>query len=206
MAHQPVERSSTPRRRRDPKATRDRLVRAALELFTTQGYHASTTPQIAERAAVAEGTIYRHFENKEQLLNDLYRAAVRLFTAAVKDSPASAGCRERLRGIAAHWFELADRDPALVKLVFLTPHGKLLDSRSRAAHQELRAALGQVVAAGKSGGAVRPGSVDLWIDVWMAVVVLALEHIATGDWSGQHPNAEQLAHAAWDAIRTPAGS
>ena len=61
--------------RRDGEATRQRLLRAALELFTTTGFQATTTPAIAERAGVAEGTIYRHFPGKEQLLNEVYRAA-----------------------------------------------------------------------------------------------------------------------------------
>ena len=49
--------------------TRDRLLEAARELFTTAGYHATTTPILAQRAGVAEGTIYRHFPSKSALLN-----------------------------------------------------------------------------------------------------------------------------------------
>jgi len=47
--------------------THQRLVRAALELFTTTGYHLTTTPLIAKKAGVAEGTIYRHFASKQHL-------------------------------------------------------------------------------------------------------------------------------------------
>ncbi len=87
MSHppSPVGSAETPAkpRRRDPKNTRERLVRAALDLFTTQGYHASTTPQVARRAGVAEGTIYRHFTSKEQLLNEIYRGAARMFTEII---------------------------------------------------------------------------------------------------------------------------
>src|ERR1700704_5803480 len=55
---------STPSKR-DGAATRQKLLRAALELFTTVGFRATTTPEIAARADVAEGTIYRHFTSKE---------------------------------------------------------------------------------------------------------------------------------------------
>ena len=51
--------------------TRQRLIRAALELFTTRGYHDTTTAQIAKKAGIAEGTIYRHFASKQQLMNEL---------------------------------------------------------------------------------------------------------------------------------------
>src|SRR5256885_1851203 len=57
--------------------TRERLVRAALELFTAHGYHETTTPQIAKKAGVAEGAIYRHFTSKQHCFNELYRTAAR---------------------------------------------------------------------------------------------------------------------------------
>ena len=53
--------------------TRDRLLEAARDLFTTVGYHATTTPLLAKRAGVAEGTIYRHFPSKQALLNAAYQ-------------------------------------------------------------------------------------------------------------------------------------
>ena len=62
---------------RDAEATRQRLLRAALELYTTEGYRAATTERIASRAGVAEGTIYRHFRGKEELFNEAYRGALR---------------------------------------------------------------------------------------------------------------------------------
>ena len=61
--------------KRDGAATRQKLIRAALELFTTVGFRATTTPEIAARAEVAEGTIYRHFSGKEELLLAAYREA-----------------------------------------------------------------------------------------------------------------------------------
>src|SRR5438309_9763206 len=77
--------------------TRQRLIRAALELFTTTGYHFTTTPLIARKAGVAEGTIYRHFDSKQHLLNELYRAAGRWAGRQVKEADAlKVGPREKL--------------------------------------------------------------------------------------------------------------
>ncbi|BAZ32837.1 TetR family transcriptional regulator protein [Cylindrospermum sp. NIES-4074] len=49
-------------------STRQRLIQAALELFTAQGVIATTTRQIAEKAQVNEVTLFRHFGNKHGLL------------------------------------------------------------------------------------------------------------------------------------------
>src|SRR6266540_1794120 len=77
--------------------TRQRLVRAALELFTAQGYHDTTTPQISKKAGVAEGTIYRHFNGKQHLLNELYRAGARWAAKLVKEADGlKVGPREKL--------------------------------------------------------------------------------------------------------------
>jgi len=52
---------------------RDEIVRAALELIAEHGFHAAPMAMIAERAGVGAGTIYRYFENKDVLINELYR-------------------------------------------------------------------------------------------------------------------------------------
>lgn len=44
------------------------ILRAALELFATESYHATATSKVAKTAGVSEGLIFRHFTNKEGLL------------------------------------------------------------------------------------------------------------------------------------------
>src|SRR5260370_23155194 len=51
----------------DPGA-RERLVVAAVDLFTERGYDATTVAQIAERAGVTKSTFFRHFPDKRELL------------------------------------------------------------------------------------------------------------------------------------------
>jgi len=199
----PVESTSKPRRR-DPKNTRERLVRAALDLFTTQGYHASTTPQVARKAGVAEGTIYRHFTSKEQLLNEIYRGAVRVFTQVVEQTPARSSCRERMTDVADQWGDVAAQDPPLVKLVFVSPPTGLLDEKSREAYEQMRVQLERVVPSGKASDEIRAGPAYLWTDVWLQLVRLMLERVAAREWAAQHSAAKQVIEAAWDAIAAPA--
>ena len=207
MSHppSPVGPAETPAkpRRRDPKNTRERLVRAALDLFTTQGYHASTTPQVAHRAGVAEGTIYRHFTSKEQLLNEIYRGAARMFTQIIEETPGGSPCRTRMNRIADGWGKVAVADPPLVKLVFVSPPTGLLDEKSRETFEQMRAALEKVVASGKASGEIRPGPAYLWTDVWLQLVRLMLERVASHEWATQHSAPKQVIDSAWDAIAPP---
>src|SRR5689334_15289154 len=52
---------------------REAILAAALELFVERGFYGTAVPEIAERAGVGAGTIYRYFESKETLVNELYR-------------------------------------------------------------------------------------------------------------------------------------
>ena len=58
------------RREAEAQATRDALIRAALELFTNSGYASVGTEEIVARAKVTRGALYHHFADKR----DLFRA------------------------------------------------------------------------------------------------------------------------------------
>ncbi|WP_026962803.1 TetR/AcrR family transcriptional regulator [Alicyclobacillus herbarius] len=45
-----------------------KIIQAAVEMFAEKGYAATSTSEIAERAGVAEGTIFRHYKTKKDLL------------------------------------------------------------------------------------------------------------------------------------------
>jgi AcrR family transcriptional regulator len=62
--------SSNRSREDDARATRERLVEAALELFAERGYAAVGTEEIVKRAALTRGALYHHFADKR----DLFRA------------------------------------------------------------------------------------------------------------------------------------
>ena len=53
------------------KDTKNRILDAALDLFSEKGYEASTTKEIAERAVVNEVTLFRHFGSKENIFVQL---------------------------------------------------------------------------------------------------------------------------------------
>ncbi|MFS0916960.1 TetR/AcrR family transcriptional regulator [Brevibacillus sp. 179-C 1.1 NHS] len=44
------------------------ILRASVKLFAEKGFHASSTAEIAKEAGVAEGTIFRHYKSKKEIL------------------------------------------------------------------------------------------------------------------------------------------
>ncbi|AHH17023.1 transcriptional regulator, TetR family [Nocardia nova SH22a] len=69
---------------------RDRLVVAAVDLFTEQGYDATTVAQIADRAGVTKSTFFRHFPDKRELLAAGQEALARLLSEGIAEAPANA--------------------------------------------------------------------------------------------------------------------
>lgn len=198
--------ATTPRKR-DGEATRQRLLRAALDLYTTVGFRGTTTPAIASRAGVAEGTIYRHFTSKEHLLNEVYRGAQKWATGLLKEieeQEKAARASERLQRVARRFFEAAERDPAALRMLLYNPGEKSLDDRSREAAREFREGLQQMVASGKSDGLVRPGPADLWASAWLSLIAFAGEKVASREWPPDHPHLQLLIDSAWDAVSAKA--
>ncbi|MGW1838533.1 TetR/AcrR family transcriptional regulator [Streptomyces sp. NPDC002067] len=70
---------------------RERLVVAAVDLFTEQGYDATTVTQIAERAGVTKSTFFRHFPDKRELLVAGQETLSRLLSEGIADAPGDAG-------------------------------------------------------------------------------------------------------------------
>ncbi|SNQ50887.1 TetR family transcriptional regulator [Frankia canadensis] len=69
---------------------RERLVVAAVDLFTEQGYDATTVAQIAERAGVTKSTFFRYFPDKRELLVAGQETLSRLLAEGIAEAPAAA--------------------------------------------------------------------------------------------------------------------
>jgi AcrR family transcriptional regulator len=73
----------------EPNA-RERLERAALELFTQHGYDATTVAQIADRAGLSKSTFFRHFSDKREVLFGGQDIIADRFAEAIAAAPAAA--------------------------------------------------------------------------------------------------------------------
>jgi len=63
------------------RATRTRLVDAAIEILVEQGLAGASTPRIAERAGMSQGALFKHFPTKDELLAEAVEAMLRAFVA-----------------------------------------------------------------------------------------------------------------------------
>jgi AcrR family transcriptional regulator len=69
---------------------RERLVLAAVDLFTEQGYDATTVTQLAERAGVTKSTFFRYFPDKREILVAGQETLSQLLTDGIAEAPVGA--------------------------------------------------------------------------------------------------------------------
>ncbi|MEU5309040.1 TetR/AcrR family transcriptional regulator [Streptomyces sp. NPDC021562] len=88
----------------EPNA-RERLVHAALDLFTEQGYEATTVNEIADLAGLTKTTFFRHFSDKREVLFAGQEIHARLLADAITEAP---GPATPLQAVGAAVDALAD--------------------------------------------------------------------------------------------------
>ncbi|MEY9835732.1 TetR/AcrR family transcriptional regulator [Streptacidiphilus sp. EB103A] len=135
--------------RSDARENRARILAAAREALAADG--STSTNQIAQRAGVGPGTLYRNFPTRESLVLAVYQDEVARITSTVPDLLARMPPLEALR----HW--TTDLVEAMRR-----KHG-LGDALGPGAHQAITeqsygpviAALTQLLDAGKTDGTIR---------------------------------------------------
>jgi len=97
---------------------KDKILKSALELFAKNGYNAVPTNKIAKHAGVSEGLIFRHFENKQGLLEAIMDQAFQ--RASILHAPiiSETDPREVLRKSIALPFECSIEEYNFWKLLF----------------------------------------------------------------------------------------
>jgi AcrR family transcriptional regulator len=87
--------------RADAKRNYDRILEAAREVFREQGYDASLD-EVAKRAGVGPGTLYRHFPKRENLIDAILQSWVAKVTGSADRALEFEGDD---RAVLLNWFE-----------------------------------------------------------------------------------------------------
>ena len=81
-------------------ATRERILLEAARLFRHHGYAATTLREVADASGIKAGSIYYHFESKDQILGEVLDKGIQVVAETVRQRvdalPADATARERV--------------------------------------------------------------------------------------------------------------
>ncbi|HLO77206.1 MAG TPA: TetR/AcrR family transcriptional regulator [Magnetospirillum sp.] len=110
---------------RDGSATRKRIHDAALRLFVERGVTETSVRDLAAAAGIAEGTLYRHYASKDDLVADLFVTNYTEFAGRLVALRALSGFRARLDAAVAEVFRFHDDNPTLFRFLLLVQHQAL---------------------------------------------------------------------------------
>src|SRR6266849_54114 len=93
---------------------RERILRAAIDVFAKNGYFNAKVSEIAKAAGVADGTIYLYFDGKEDLLVTIFREHTRNYLQSLEGELAHVRRpEERIRIAIRHHLDSLGRDRSL---------------------------------------------------------------------------------------------
>jgi len=119
-----------PQPRRDAVRNRARLVAAGSEVFADQGPDASLE-EIARRAGVGIGTLYRHFPSREALVEVIYEEHIDEVVGAAEAASCADDAWSGLVGFLEHVLELQARNLPLRSVFLRHPVGPGVSERRR---------------------------------------------------------------------------
>ena len=107
---------------------RERLARAALDLFAERGYDTTTVADIAERAGLTKSTFFRHFDDKREVLFGGQDDMITQFARSVASAPPGEtplGCVVALLDTLAGYFPPEHRPLAATRSAVIAAHPEL---------------------------------------------------------------------------------
>ena len=111
---------------RNGNHTKELIARTALKLFVAKGITETTVRDIATAAGLAEGTLYRHFESKEELAWELFHTNYTAFARELERLQQDYDTLQaKLTAMIRQFCTFFDRDPVLFSYLLLAQHSQL---------------------------------------------------------------------------------
>jgi AcrR family transcriptional regulator len=140
--------------RADARRNRERILESAKAVFAEFGAEAQMD-DVAARAGVGVGTVYRHFPTKEALMVELIRQKFRLFADRAREAlDGDEEPFEALESLMRRNAETAARDAATQ--LALAGAGEHIWTRARAEQQELLKWTDELIGRARRAGTIRP--------------------------------------------------
>jgi AcrR family transcriptional regulator len=167
-------------RERKKARTRAAIQDAALRLFNQQGYHATTTEQIAEAAEVSPSTFFRYFPTKAETV--LYDRLDPVLLAAMMRQPAELSPAAAIRTAIHEVMGQLDDDEAELELTRWQLVAGVPELRAAAfARTAPMAALMAEAVAQRTGRRADDLEVRTWVGAFIGVVYAAFFAAVSGD-------------------------
>lgn len=161
------------------------ILNAALKVFSSKGFSGATTKEIASMAGVAEGTIFRYFKTKKDILFSLLGPFVLQFLTDTIDAVSGESDEVMLTAILKNRLGLIQKHMDLLRLLITEAqfHPELRDNFAELVPMKAAAILEQFITKRIEDGAYRELNPQIVARALfgMAVIFVAIKEFLNGD-------------------------
>jgi len=182
-------------------AKEKRILESALLLFSQRGFHGTAVPEVAKHAEVGAGTIYRYFENKEDLVNAVFRHSKnKLKQYLLNGVQVNTELRDVFHQFWGQLVRFAHENPTDFHFLELQDHAPYLDQTSKQLELEVLTPIWMFCVQGRKQGVVRDMPEEALIAmIWGAFVGL-MKAQTLGYISINEETLEQAEVTCWDML------
>ena len=186
------------------------ILEAALHLIAENGFHGTPTSKIAARAGVGEGTIYRYFNDKEDLIHQVFQhGADQMSEAILRDHDPNAPIREQYLRLGFNIFNFLVKHNeifAFNEQYFNSPFGishkrDILTLEGTQKDSDNVPVLHRLLESARDQQIIK----DLPLNVLMALtfgpIVILVRDIFSGLFKPDARTTERVIQACWDAVK-----
>lgn len=184
------------------KDKRTLIMRATLESLSQHGFHGTPISMIAEKAGVGAGTIYRYFDNKEHLINEIFTFIKKdVIKAMLQDYREECSYKERFKHLWMNLIQYCIQHPQEFQFVEQYRYAPYVSHVTRQQSFVILAPIMQFFIESKRAKAMKDLPLYTIISLtYGPIVSLSKLHIDHNQ-SLTQERIEQAAEACWDAVR-----
>lgn len=177
------------------------ILESTLELLSTHGFHGTPISLIAEKAGVGAGTIYRYFQNKEELINELFTEIKRrVIRAMLRDYREEGTYKERFKHLWKNLINYCIQHPMEFNFVEQYRYAPFMKYTTREQTYIILAPIMQFFIESKRAQAMKDLPLFTIIALLYGPIVSLSKLHLDSDQTLTEQKIEQAAEACWDAV------
>lgn len=178
------------------------ILEATLDLIYEQGFHATPVSQIAERANVGAGSVYRYFKNKDDLLNQLYLEVKQRMFDAMRMGADPNGSFEPLFKLT--WLNVFDFHVSHPREFYFSEqycNSPILTAETKGAGAKIFSDYASAINRAIQEGVIMDLPTEMIYTILHGTNIALVKMHLSGGLEMTEQRKKQAAHAAWCAVR-----
>ena len=169
----------------DPRSTRERILDAAMNIFSAKGFHDTKLDEIVSEASISKGSIYFHFPNKEKLFIALVDQFADLIERRAQE--AIAGETQGIRRVRAALEAVLEtfgkyRRPAKLLLVQAVGLGTVFERKRMEVNDRFALLINTYLNEAVADGSIAPVNTHIVSHAWMGDIYnVVIQWVYTGE-------------------------